>query len=228
MSKYKISLVTAYRKNFKILDDYFRSLKEFPPSVEVEHIIVNNNNPQDYENPDVDFKLVHTGKDACFSEVFNLGRKAASGEIIVLLNNDLEFRTPNWDERLIALHEDGVDLVHPLVVNGGFLGNIFENYVDTDEPHYRVMDEPFLGLFLSFKRDESIWLDEGYTGLYHDDVDFSKQFLSEGKVIAVANNIALFHLGGTEMNLFRQSRDLLISHNRDLYVKKWGRVDPGV
>ena len=149
-----------------------------------------------------------------FVQTANLGATEAKGEILLFLNQDTEFLSPGWGERLEELFRErpdigvvGAKLIYPdsrlVQFAGGFLD---EEEWRSDYLYYRARgDEPgtnrgrevdwVLGAFLAIRGDLFRSLG-GFSPAYHssyEDIDLCLRVAERGYRVFYEPNIRLFH-----------------------------------
>ena len=152
-----VSIVIPNRDNQPVLENCIRSIREISDYPDYEIVIVENNSSEK-ETFDYYRKLEEEGiaKIICyeqpfhFSRVLNTGVDHASGEYVILMNNDVTVLTPDWIKRLLAqcqrpgIGAAGPKLLYPDgrvqsagIVAGimGFAGSIMV-LEDGDDPGY--------------------------------------------------------------------------------------------
>jgi GT2 family glycosyltransferase len=104
----KISMIIPNRDNSTTLKCFLDSVFQKTTYRNYEVIIVENGSEEKEtftyyrslaEHPNI--KIVDWKEDFNFSKVINFGEEHATGEVILLLNNDLEVITENWLERML-------------------------------------------------------------------------------------------------------------------------------
>ena len=101
MAKYKISIITLSFDNQEFTEKFVESIRE-NTSLDYELIIVDNGSTKDTQEwvKEVSDNSIIFELNQGFAKGFNAGIKIASGEYIMMANNDTEF-PPNWDINLI-------------------------------------------------------------------------------------------------------------------------------
>ena len=104
----KISIVIPNKDHRSDLERCITSIKEKSTYGNFEIIVVENNSEQEdifeyYESlkGDKNIKIVKYEGEFNYSKICNLGEKEATGEYILLLNNDTQVITVNWMEELL-------------------------------------------------------------------------------------------------------------------------------
>ncbi len=116
-----VSVIIPNRDNASVLENCIWSIRNRSTWKNYEIIVVENNStqPQTAElyqklEADGDARIVRYPHAFHFSRVINEGVKQSSGEYLVLMNNDVTVRTPDWMERLLAhAARPGVGAVGP-------------------------------------------------------------------------------------------------------------------
>ena len=150
----KVSIIIPFKDKPDLLKQCVGSILTKTTYKNYELILVSNNSTEDATR---DYLTVLEQEEHCkifywdhpfnYSKVNNFGRKQASGEYLVLLNNDTEIITPDWLEELIGIaSQPGIGAVSPLlyypnktiqhagVVLGmmGMAGHVFRHHQPTD------------------------------------------------------------------------------------------------
>ncbi len=195
---------------------YLRSLSEQHPFV---RIILNDSN-------------------LGFAAANNQGIRIATGEFIVLLNNDTVV-TPGWLGRLLRhLNDPSIGMVGPVTNNIGNEAQIEADYGDmaameafaeryTRAHAGRVFDISMLAMFCAAMRrsllDKVGMLDERYKiGMFEDD-DFSRSVKTRGFRVICAEDVFIHHVGrGSFRKLDPEAYQRIFEANRKRYEEKWG------
>lgn len=177
-----------------------------------------------------------------FPQACNLGLRMASGEELVLLNNDTVV-THGWLTHMqrCLRDNDSVGIVGPCT-----------NYASGRqqvEPFYQTIDEMHASSARQYAPDPSRWtsvdrligfcmlfpralydrigeLDERFSPGHYEDDDYCYRARSAGYRLMIAGDAYVHHYGGSSF-LTRGPGQLeaLIERNRRLFTEKWG-VDP--
>lgn len=182
------------------------------------------------------YRVVFNERNLGYAAANNRGAARATGELLVLLNNDLVL-TPGWLEPLLATHRS-------LGANAGLVGNvqldartgaidhagIFFNHKGKPE-HARELPAPFTRLFNSFQRVDAVtgacvlvaralWtqlggFDEGYVNGC-EDVDLALRTLAANRTNAVTWRSVIHHHISSSPG--RKSRD---EENTRRFTQRW-------
>lgn len=150
-----------------------------------------------------------------YSACVNTGLELATGDVIIISNNDIVF-TPGWLTELVKPLEDGFDISSIRTSDG--------DGWDTED---KITHGDKFGSIWAMKRKvyETIGgYDESLGKSTFEDTDYRRRALMEGFKIAKNHNAAVEHLGRATMNsVYPDREDFAVG--RDNYLKKWGRVD---
>ncbi len=104
-----VSIIIPNRDNASVLENCIWSIRNKTTWKNYEIIVVENNSSQKqtaelYQKleEDKDARIVRYPHAFHFSRVINEGVKKSSGQYLVLMNNDVTVRTPDWIEQLLA------------------------------------------------------------------------------------------------------------------------------
>lgn len=174
-----------------------------------------------------------------FSRMNNQAARAATGEVLVFLNNDTEVKTPDWLQIMLAhLQLPGVGAVGPLMVYPygtvqhagivlGFRGtadHVMGGFDPTDDGYHGSLScsrevSAVTGACLMLRRDlftEIGGMDEAYRLLYQD-VDLCLTIRKRGmSVVYVANAVLIHHQSATRGPSYDQD-------DRELFLSRWSR-----
>jgi len=210
-----------------------------------EIIIVDNGSSPEYKPSDyTPFKVIRNEENLGFPVAVNQGIRAAKGDVIILLNNDV-FVTPGWAERLIKGLEK-YDIIGPCTnycaglqqvrLEGIYhdLGELDREAVKWSEMHDGMIDEVnwIIGFCFAFKRslydelgefDESLWPSSG------EEIDFCLRAKQAGKKIGIARDVYVHHEGSVtfkDMNAEHSYRDIIAKSEKHL-KDRWGDAYSG-
>jgi GT2 family glycosyltransferase/glycosyltransferase involved in cell wall biosynthesis len=175
-----------------------------------------------------------------FAAANNQGLEVATGEVLILLNNDTEV-SPGWHVPLLEhLNDSTIGLIGPRSDNVGNIARIDvpSEFADDLAGFTRlvrrrhdgeVFEIGMLGMFCVAMRSEVYKaigpLDEGYgVGLFEDD-DFAERVRAAGWRVACARDAFVHHVGqATFTSLIDAGEyDALWARNRARFESRWGR-----
>jgi FkbM family methyltransferase len=211
-----------------------------------ELIVVDNGSTDgtaDYLRAQPDVTLIENRTNAGFPAACNQGIRAATGQQILLLNNDT-LVTPCWLRRLLralyAAPEVGLagpcsNLVSgpqqvPVAYDEDLEG--LDGFAwDWGKAHNRQLQDTdrLVGFCLLFRRevvDKVGLLDERFgIGNFEDD-DYCRRALRAGYRLVIARDAFIHHFGGRTFVGSGVDYGTLLATNRELYRQKWQREQP--
>jgi GT2 family glycosyltransferase len=242
--KISIVVLTYNNKDFTrlCLDSIF--LKTGYPNFEV--IVVDNasiDGTQEmlkaYEKENSNLKVILNQNNEGFARGNNIGAQAASGDVIVFLNNDTVV-TPGWLEGLQRhLQDPQIGMVGPVTSFSGNESRIPVDYVTLDEmdafaekytsAHRGESFDIGILAFLCVAMRREVWEDVGGldelfgVGMFEDD-DYAIRVKEKGYRIVCAEDVFIHHAGAASFSKLDQSYyQMLFEKNRIKFEKKWGR-----
>lgn len=173
-----------------------------------------------------------------FSKANNQGIKVATGDYILLLNNDV-LLTPGWLERMVACAQGdpSVGVVGPCTNNA-----VGQQVIDTDIEFEdnaiqkfacaRLMQKAgnwfethrIIGFCLLAKREviDSVgMLDERFGPGGFEDFDFCLRVKQAGYKIMIAEDVFVYHIGGKGYSQNNLDYDKLRHKNVQIFIEKW-------
>lgn len=244
----KVSIVILTYNNLELTKDCLASMKKFNNYPNIEIIIVDNLSQKDetreflkeYELENSNIKVILNDINGGFSYGNNIGIKEATGEYIILLNNDT-FVTPNWIERLIAHFDtdENIGMVGPVTNNIGNEAKLFVDYTNVKElvefsqnlykenRGKQFKDIRVLAFFCVAIKKEVIekvgLLDEAFgIGMFEDD-DYCERVKKAAYTLVCADDVFIHHhLGATFDKEPPEWKQKLFKKNRAIYESKHG------
>lgn len=174
-----------------------------------------------------------------FPAACNVGMRVASGNELLLLNNDV-LVTPRWlDNMLACLYaEAGTGIVGPMTDYASGKQQVKLEYTDLFEAAERFNQpnpakwmtvERIVGLCFLFRREllERIgYLDESFSPGHYEDDDYCYRARLAGYTLKIAGDVFVRHHGSATFGKEEEARvRRLIETNRQRFIDKWG-VDP--
>ena len=242
----KVSVVILVYNHADLSKISIDSVLERSKYPNLELILVDNNSDaetlkmlQNYRDiPNI--KLIFNSENYGFAKGNNIGMKLASGEYIILLNNDVRV-TPGWIERLVyhARHNSSVGLVGP-VTNS--IGNESKIEIEYDWDNAKEIEEKSADYIyqhwgetlklrniaaFAWLKPSSVYkklggLDERFgRGLFEDD-DYCVRVKKAGLTILCAEDSFVHHYGGASTNWGSPEFQLLFNTNKAKFEEKWG------
>ena len=248
----KVSIVILTYNNLDLTKECLVSMEKFNNYENCEIIIVDNLSQEDdtreflseYEKKHKNVKVILNDINGGFSYGNNVGIKEATGDYIILLNNDT-FVTPNWIEHLIAHFDTDakIGMVGPRTNNIGNEAKIDVNYKDTNEmiefaqklyeenKSKQYHDIRVLAFFCVAIKKEVIenvgLLDEAFgIGMFEDD-DYCERVKAVGYKLVCADDVFIHHhLGATFDKEPAEWKQELFKKNKATYESKHGTWIP--
>lgn len=249
-----VSIIILNKNGLAHLKLLFENFKENTNYDNYEIIVVDNNSTDEsvsyLKTLDLPIKVIENDMNKSFSEANNDGVKASNGELILLMNNDIE-TTYGWLNELVGtlLNNDRVGGVGPKLIYPYFLNNREDSYtiqsagdsffdaIDCYKPDnaYKGVDlwDPSVNklqnvvgitgaVFLTTREiyDELNGLDEDYYYCY-EDVDFCLKLNKNDYKIMYCPNSLVVHYESPTRKLDNNLRGN-IKTNRETLNKKWG------
>lgn len=197
-----ISIVIPVFNQHEMTQDCLKAIRENTRDYEL--ILVDNGSI-----PPIPFSTISNEKNLGFPVAVNQGIRAAEGETIILLNNDV-IVTPGWAVRLLE-HLEKYSIVSPVTNfaagiqrvtvpvyhNEVELGRVAEKWAD-DHAGESLEVNWVIGFCMAFKRsiydelgpfDESLWPCSG------EELDFCLRTRKSGHRIGIAANVYVHHFG---------------------------------
>ncbi len=214
-------------------------------NVPFELIVVDNGSTDqtvEYLRGCADVRLIENTENRGFPAAANQGIAVASGDQILLLNNDT-LVTTGWLTRMLdALHSsDAVGLVGPLSNNISGQQQIEVSYDDLAQldgfawdlsqrqRNVRIPTDRLVGFCFLFKREvlDSIGLlDEQFgVGNFEDD-DFCRRAADAGYKCLIATDSFVHHFGSVTFKASGVDFGSLLRTNQEKYDQKWGPQQP--
>ena len=222
----KRPLVSIIIPNMDHIDDLNKCLQSIINKTNYDNyevIIVENNSTKEdtfkyYEKISEKYNFVKICKwedSFNYSKINNFGVRHAKGEYYILLNNDIEVRSPDWIDRMVSYlqYNDigavGAKLLYPddtvqhcgIVIGvGGFAGHIMTESDIKDSGYFgklRVQQEVSAATAACLGVDASVYkavggFDEEFAVALND-VDLCLKIRNMGKKIVLDPNISMYH-----------------------------------
>lgn len=188
-------------------------------------------------------KLILNDKNRGFAAANNQGLASASGDYLVLLNNDT-YVTPGWVRTLMRhLERDRtIGLIGPVTNNIGNEAKIDITYEGMDEmlvqsasytrrhvgQTYPIRTVAFFCVMMPRTTYERVGtLDEAFGRGFFEDDDYCRRVEQLGLRIVCAEDVFIHHhLSASFSKLKRQDRRKLFEENKIIYEAKWGEWIP--
>jgi GT2 family glycosyltransferase/glycosyltransferase involved in cell wall biosynthesis len=188
-------------------------------------------------------RLILNDRNAGFAAGNNIGLRAASGDYLVILNNDTQV-TPGWVRTLIAhfRRDATLGLVGPVTNNIGNEAKVDLEYADMEEmvavagawtrAHAGEELPLHTAAFFCVAMPRAVFaavgeLDESFGLGFFEDDDYCRRVEAAGYRIACAEDVFVHHhLSASFNKLGDGERSALFQRNRARYEEKWGIWEP--
>lgn len=176
-----------------------------------------------------------------FPAACNMGLKIASGNTLLLLNNDV-IVSRNWLKNMLTClySRENIGIVGPLTNYASGKQQIDMPYTDLEEMADQLNEpdaekwmqvERIVGLCFLFKRQlmEQIGLlDERFSPGHFEDDDYCFRASNAGYELRIAGDVFIFHHGSASFGQQDESKVKdLVDSNRHKFIEKWG-FDPAI
>lgn len=244
----KVSIIILTYNNLSLTQNCLRSIELYSNYNNLELLIVDNYSTDgsrewllDYAKNRNEIKLILNDQNLGFSAGNNIGIKSATGEYIIILNNDT-FVSPNWIKSLIRHFSDNkVGMVGPVTNNIGnqamieclnysvesdFIRSAIGNYYQNHSSIYEMgQEDGVLAFFcVAIKREvvESVGLlDENFGLGFFEDDDYSVRVRSAGYRIIIADDVLIHHECSASFGkLTNKKREDLFLKNKKYFEQK--------
>ena len=172
----------------------------------------------------------------------NVGLRAATGDFLVILNNDTEV-SPGWIWRSLKhfYRNPSLGILGPSTNNCGNEARVKLHVAEHDWlsetlnrfnfriPHLiQVNTVAFFCVFIPRKvLNEIGFISEDYGRGYFEDDDYCRSAQAAGYEIGIARDVFVYHKMGASFNLLEDSeKSRLFNENKNKYEKKWGTWKP--
>ena len=247
----KVSIVILSYGDPELTKAALSSLYERGPSYpNLEIIIVDNGSPPDavldirkFSDRYPNVSMIENGENLGFAKGNNVGLEAATGEYIMLLNNDTVV-TPGAIHAMVRHldHNPIIGVIGPLTNNIGNEAKLFVGYEDMEQMRsvarsatigYRGVFTPIpvVAYFAAMFRRKDLkrfgMLPENYgRGMFEDD-DHCASIKSKGFLCVLAEDAYIHHhLSATFSTLKEGEREKLFEKNKRIYEQRWGKWQP--
>lgn len=159
---------------------------------------------------------------------WNQGLKAAKGDYLAVLNNDI-LVTPGWLRSLLwAMDLHRIDLISPFAATGPLTYELEERAARFTKRNLSILwnEYDFCAFVMPRSTYNKIGLfDEGFLIGGYEDTDYCYRVRKAGLRYGVSGASFIHHFGSSTLGEFKKRGDKHASHNKDYFMKKWGE-DP--
>ncbi|GGF98712.1 glycosyltransferase family 2 protein [Paenibacillus abyssi] len=185
--------------------------------------------------------FISLASNAGFPKACNMGLKIASGDTLLLLNNDV-LVSKNWLKNMLdcLYSRKNIGIVGPLTNYASGRQQIdmpftsledMANQLNEPDPGKWLKVDRIVGFCFLFKREllEKIGLlDERFSPGHYEDDDYCFRARNAGYRMMIAGDVFVFHHGSASFGQQdEQEVKQLIERNRQMFIDKWG-IDPAI
>lgn len=220
------------------------SIKKYTPKWSYEIIVVDNHSTDgtvEWLKEQKNIKTIFNSENMGFPKGCNQGIEIATGENILLLNNDV-IVTHNWLENLerCLYSSDDIGAVGAVTNNCSYYQAISVNYKSIDEMqdfarNFNISNPDkweerlkLIGFCMLFKRevaDKIGLLDERFTPGNYEDDDYSLRIRKAGYRLILCQDTFIHHFGSVSFGENKDRYINLLQVNKQKFIEKWG-FDP--
>lgn len=253
----KVSIIIPTKDQSELLKNAVDSILTNTSYAEFEIIILNNNSStlelklllEHYTNRHPDkLRVLEAHFPFNFSKLMNIGVKAATGNYILFLNNDVEIINKNWLTQLVSYAEQphigavGAKLLYPddtiqhagvIVGLGGIAGHAFVGQYKDDPGYFNLIQSvnnfsAVTAACLLCRKEvfEKVnGMDEQFEVEYND-VDFCLKLIEAGYYNVYLPQVELYHYESATRGHPHQSKSSYERHLKEmqLFKAKWQHV----
>ncbi|WP_139350283.1 glycosyltransferase [Rhodanobacter sp. C03] len=246
----RVSVIVVTYNNLDLTKLCLRSLELYSDYANLEVIVVDNASADDtpaylqaWAASGKDRQIILNPDNRGFAAANNQGLAVASGEYLVLLNNDTHV-TPGWIASLVAhlRYTRTLGMIGPVTNNIGNEARIDISYDDMDGMLHAAADyttrhagqlTPLrTAAFFCVMMRRSVYekvgpLDEAFGIGFFEDDDYCRRVDQAGWAIACADDVFVHHNLSASFNKLKQeTRQALFEQNKVTYEAKWGAWVP--
>jgi len=242
----RVSVIVVTYNNLTLTQDCLRSIEQYSDYANLEVIVVDNASVDDtpayltaWAAQSNDRHVILNSENRGFAAANNQGLVAASGDYLVLLNNDT-YVTPGWIATLLAHlpHNRTLGMIGPVTNNIGNEARIDIHYDDMDgmlkaagdytARHAGQLTPLHTAAFFCVVMRRAVYeqvgsLDEAFGIGFFEDDDYCRRVEQAGWTIACADDVFIHHqLSASFSQLKPGKRQALFEKNKIIYEAKWG------
>jgi len=240
----KTSIIILTHNNLEYTKMCVESIRKYTRRGTYEIIVVDNHSVDgtvEWLKDQEDIKYITNWENFGYPIGCNQGIKIATGDNILLLNNDT-IVTHNWLDNLIQClySADDIGAVGPVTNHASYYQSIPTNYQNIEQMHefaknYNISDKSkwderikLVGFCILIKREvvEQVGpLDELFTPGNYEDDDYSFRILQAGYKLMLCKDTFIHHFGSLSFRENIPEFRRLLKTNEEKFTNKWG-FDP--
>ena len=247
-----VSVIVITYNNLKFTQSCLTSLENYSNYQNLEIIVVDNASVdgtqaflENWVTVDSKRKLILNKDNRGFAAANNQGLSYATGEFLVLLNNDT-YVTPGWLRTLMnhLKRDKTIGLIGPVTNNIGNEAKIDIVYKDMSEMlvksaaytrrhigrKFTIRTAAFYCVMMSRTTFESVGtLDEAFGRGFFEDDDYCRRVERNGlRIVCVEDVFIHHHLSASFNKINDNERKKLFEDNKKKYETKWGKWEPHI
>ncbi|MEJ7745148.1 MAG: glycosyltransferase [Luteimonas sp.] len=248
----RVSVIVVTYGNLQFTRNCLDSLHWYSNWANLEVIVVDNGSQdgtpeflQSWRDGGESRQIILNADNRGFAAANNQGLAAATGEYLILLNNDT-YVTRGWVRGLLThlRTDESIGLIGPVTNNIGNEARIQIDYSDMEEMaeqsrvyttlhRGRSFEIPTLAFFcvaMTRTTYEKIGpLDEAFGMGFFEDDDYCRRIKQADMRVVCAEDVFVHHhLSASFDQLKQEDRKLLFERNKAIYEAKWGAWEPHV
>lgn len=246
----RASVIVVTYNNLEYTQACLSSLELYSDYTNMEVIVVDNASSdgspsylKEWQAAGPDRQLILNNDNRGFAAANNQGLKAATGEYLVMLNNDT-YVTPGWVGTLVnhMRRTPVLGMLGPVTNNIGNEARIEIEYPDMAEMlrvagdytrrHAGQLTPLHTAAFFCVMLRRSLFeqvgpLDEAFGIGFFEDDDYCRRVEQAGYTVACADDVFVHHNLSASFNKLKQeTRQALFERNKTVYEAKWGEWVP--
>ncbi|WP_454873268.1 glycosyltransferase [Paraburkholderia xenovorans] len=246
----KVSVIVLTYNNLALTKDCLESLEQHSNGVDLEIVVVDNASTDgsgeylsSWAASRPAAKVILNAENLGFAGGNNAGLAAATGDYLVILNNDTVV-TRDWARRMVNhfRNHPRLGILGPLTNNIGNEAKVQTHYTNLESMHSEaaLLTGPNLGAlfeldtvaFFCAMLPRSTYelcgsLCEDYGRGFFEDDDYCRRVQAAGLVVACAEDVFVHHhLSASFNKLGEERKRALLETNRAIYEAKWGPWRP--
>jgi GT2 family glycosyltransferase/glycosyltransferase involved in cell wall biosynthesis len=245
----KVSVIVVTYNNLDLTKACLASLDEFSDYTPLEIIVVDNASSDGSKKFLTEWaaapnrKLISNGDNKGFAAANNQGLAIASGEYLVLLNNDT-YVTPGWVRTLVnhLRRDSSIGLIGPVTNNIGneakinlsykSMGEMLKTSASYTRRHISQTLQLRTAAFFCVMMRRDVYerlgpLDEAFGRGFFEDDDYCRRVERQGLSIVCAEDVFIHHHLSASFNKMKShERQVLFEQNKAIYEAKWGAWIP--
>ncbi|MDY7991534.1 glycosyltransferase [Paenibacillus polymyxa] len=241
MQSYKTTIIILTYNKLEYTKACIDSIRQYTPKKNYQLVVVDNlstDGTREWLAEQKDILTIFNEENVGFPKGCNQGIELATGDSILLLNNDV-IVTENWLTLMIncLYSSEDVGAVGPVTNSAYGDQEILTSYSTLDEMwefgnsyNYTAKQDweqklKLIGFCMLMKRevvDQVGLLDEAFSPGMCEDSDYSFRIMKAGYKLLVCRNVFVHHFGSTSFGDMPEQRQQLWNLNREKFERKWG------